>query len=125
MERRTRVLLAEDEAITALSIRAELERTGHEVCAYISAGEDVADAFDRSAPDIVLMDIGLAGSMDGIEAAARIRERSDVPLIFMTGYGDGPMRERARALLPREYLIKPIRMGELIRTIDLASATLS
>jgi CheY-like chemotaxis protein len=120
MERRPKVLIVEDEAITALSIRFELERTGHEVCAFVSTGEEAAEAFDRAAPDLVLMDIGLGGPMDGIAAASRIRERSDVPLIFISGYDDEPMRARANAFLPLEFFTKPLDFELLVETIDRA-----
>lgn len=112
-----RVLVVEDEAITAMAIEVELQNAGYVVCGRVASGEDVASAIARGEPDIVIMDIRLSGAMDGIEAAAAIRCLSELPLIFMTGYDNDSMRDRAMALHPLGYLVKPVDFGDLIRAV--------
>jgi len=118
MGRKLKVLIVEDEALTAMSMRFELERTGHEVCAAVATGERAEAAFDATPPDLVLMDINLAGEIDGIETAARLRKRSAVPLIFISGYDDSRMVERAQAFAPLRYFTKPVSLEALVRAID-------
>ena len=113
-----RVLIVEDEAITAMAIAMELEQAGHTVCDRLSAGEAVLASVERCAPEVILMDISLNGRIDGIEAVRRVRQRSDVPVIFMSGFDDEALLKRAMELHPLGFLDKPITMSELVRLIE-------
>ena len=84
-----RVLIVEDERIIALATSASLKRMGCEVVATAATGQQDVDYAVKQRPDVVLMDIMLEGSMDGIEAAMRIREQQpDMPIIYCTAYTD-------------------------------------
>ncbi len=112
------ILLVEDEAIIALDLSRKLQDSGYRVMGTAATGEDAAARALRDHPDVVLMDNHLAGPMDGIEAALRIRAQSDVPVIFMTGYlRDDTFRERVRPVRPIACLDKPVALAELLKAL--------
>lgn len=103
-----RVMIVEDEAITAMATGAMLKRLGHVVAASVATGEAALEVFSRQAPDLVLMDIRLDGTMDGIETARRIRRNSDVPVVFVTAYVDERTRRLAAQASPLAFVAKPL-----------------
>jgi len=114
-----RVLVVEDESIIALATTANLKRMGCEVVATAATGQQAVDFAVRKRPDVVLMDIMLEGSMDGIEAATRIRERHpDMPIIYCTAYTDVGTRVLAARTNPRAFMGKPLDYGVLKNLID-------
>jgi len=100
------VLVVEDEAIVSMDLRNKLESFGYNVSAVIRSGEEAVAAASRLRPDVVLMDIWLSGSMDGIEAAGEIRRRFDIPVVCVTGHGDEYTLKQAGSTDFR-YVIKP------------------
>ena len=116
----TEVLVVEDERVVALDLRDSLEDMGYQVVDILARGEDAAAAAERLRPDLVLMDIHLAGQMTGTEAASQIRERLDIPVIFLTAYSDSATLERASGSLPHGYLVKPFDKRELDATLRMA-----
>lgn len=117
---RYRIILVEDDAIIALDSRHRLEKLGHTVVAMVADGEAAIAAVRKTSPDLVLMDIGLAGKMDGIETAAKVRAIKDLPVIFLTAYGDDATLARAKVAEPDGYLLKPSSNREIQITIELA-----
>lgn len=113
-----RILVVEDEGAIALDIRATLERLGYAVPATALRAQDAIEHAARLRPDLVLMDIRLKGEMDGIEAARRIRESLDVPVIYLTAHADPAMQERTRATEPYGYVLKPFDEQQLHIVID-------
>jgi len=113
-----RILLVEDEAFLAMSLEVMLTGTGYEVCQTVATGEDAVIAVQQESPDVILMDIRLAGDIDGIEAAHQIQTCSETPIIFMTGYSDNAIEERAMKLNPLAYCTKPVRIYELQSILD-------
>ncbi len=111
--REFKVLIAEDEFLIALDLQQNLRRSFFNVCGTAAEGKEVVEMAKSSDPDIILMDINLMGDIDGIEAARQISEFSSALIIFTTGYQDMGLRERAMALKPAAYLIKPIRIKEI------------
>ena len=116
----TRIMLVEDEVIISRDIQRTLEKLGYVVCAAATSGEEAVVAALAVRPDIILMDIMLQGAMDGVDAAAEIRSRLDVPIIFLTAFADDAILERARLTRPYGYLIKPFEDRELHSTIEMA-----
>jgi two-component system, sensor histidine kinase and response regulator len=114
------VLVVEDEAIVAESIASKLRRYGYEVAGPVSTGEEAVTVAGDVRPDVILMDIHLAGSIDGIDAAGEITERYHIPVIFLTAYADEQTLERAKGAKPFGYLIKPFRERDLHATIRMA-----
>ena len=81
---KSRILVVEDEAIVAMGIKQKLEELDYAVVDIVFTGEDAVQTALREEPDLILMDIVLKGKMDGIEAAAKIRNQLDIPVIYLT-----------------------------------------
>ncbi len=118
MDHPVSIMLVEDEAIIAMDLRFSLQQAGYQVGSIAATGEEAIEIARRESPDIMLIDIRLAGDLDGIETAQKIRATSDIPLIFMTGYEDEKLHRRANQLNPLAYLIKPVKLHELTTAID-------
>ncbi|MDO5836795.1 MAG: methanogen output domain 1-containing protein [Methanobacterium sp.] len=116
----SRILVVEDEAIVAMGIKQKLEELGHQVVDIVFTGENAVETALKMKPDLILMDIVLKGSMDGIEAAGRIRNQLDIPVIYLTAYSDEEVLERARMTEPYGYIIKPFKKSELNANIEMA-----
>jgi DNA-binding NarL/FixJ family response regulator len=117
---RPKILVVEDESIIAESLRRSLEASGYEVPALCATAEAAIQAARAQAPDLVLMDIRLNGDKDGIYAARILGEGFDVPVIYVTAYGDDAVLERAKRTKPAGYLLKPFRSDELKVAIETA-----
>jgi len=115
-----RILVVEDEAIVAMGIKEKLEDLGHEVVDIVFKGEDAVEKAIKVEPDLILMDIVLKGHMDGIEAACKIRNRLNIPIIYLTAYSDEEMLKRARMTEPYGYILKPFNNSELNANIEMA-----
>jgi len=114
-----RVMIVEDEAITAMATGAMLKRLGHEVSASVSSGEAALEAFRRRRPDLILMDIRLDGQLDGIETVKILRKSDDVPVAYVTAYVDDQTRSRAAETRPLAFVAKPLDEIDLGRLLDL------
>ena len=116
----TQVLIVEDEAIVAESIASKLRRYGYEVLDTLPSGEEAIEVAEKTRPDVILMDIHLAGKIDGIQAADRISSQYHIPVIFLTAYADEQTISRAKEAGPFGYLVKPFRERDLYITIEMA-----
>lgn len=116
------ILVVEDEPLIAAYTRDLLEQMGHTVLATVSDGREAVATATRLQPDLVLMDIGLQGPMDGIEAAGTLYEHLGIPVVFLTGAGDASTINRAARARPFGYLIKPFSEAELRGALEVAIA---
>ncbi len=107
--------------IIALMIEKMLINLGHTVIDKVTTGEAAIEVAEKSNPDIILMDIRLQGELDGIEAMKKIREHSEVPVIFITGNSDESYRRRVEETDPLDFLTKPISLNDLSRSFSKAS----
>ena len=114
------ILIVEDEAIVAADLVARLGRLGYTVSGSAACGEDAIALACAQRPQLVLMDIRLAGEMDGVEAAERIRRECDVPVIYLTAHSDQATLERAKRTEPFGYILKPFEKLELETHIEMA-----
>ena len=114
-----RILVVEDEGIAALDIKRTLESFGYEVVGRVVTGNDAISYAESSRPDLVLMDIVLKGSMDGIDAAMEIKKRLSIPVIFLTAYAEDTLVSRAKLAEPFGYIIKPFNKRELHCIIEI------
>lgn len=109
-----RVLIVEDELLVAWHLETLAREQHLEVCALVPDGEGAIETTEDFDVDLILMDIRLAGRMDGIEAARRIRERHDIPIIFITAHGDAASRSAIEKVLPgAPVLTKPVAADRL------------
>ncbi|MGE3805156.1 MAG: response regulator [Gemmataceae bacterium] len=116
----THILLVEDERIVARDISHRLERMGYSVTGVAASGEEALQKSAAAPPDVVLMDIMLQGDMDGVETCTRLKQRHDVPVIFLTAYADDQTLQRAKVTEPYGYLLKPYQERELRTAIEVA-----
>jgi len=115
-----RILVVEDEGIVAMEIKDRLEGLGYKVSELASSGEEAIQKAQRVLPDLVLMDIILKGSMDGVEAAEKIRANLGIPVVYLTAYSDDSTLQRAKITEPFGYILKPFDERELYSTIEMA-----
>ncbi len=115
-----RILVVEDELIIAKGIQKRLQTLGYCVAGSASSGEEAVEKALRLLPDLVLMDINLQGSMDGVTAAELIRTKADMPVIFLTAYADADTLERAKVTEPFGYIVKPFQDITLQSSIEMA-----
>ncbi|MDH4236786.1 MAG: response regulator, partial [Nitrospira sp.] len=118
--RTTRIYLVEDEALIVMEISDRLTQLGYEICGTAARGEQALEEISQRRPDLVLMDICLAGRLNGIETAARLRRLLNVPIIFLSAFSDTKLVEEAVGAGAFGYLVKPIEIRELHATIQAA-----
>ena len=114
-----KIIVVEDEAITALNLKMDLEDLGYEVLETIDTGSEAVEKSEELFPDMVLMDINLKGDMDGIEASRQISEMG-IPIIFLTANTDDPTTFDALKTAPYGYLSKPYTAKDLELTVKMA-----
>ncbi len=117
---KSKIMIVEDEWITADDIRMSLQSLGYTVSSVVSSGEEAIKKAEGDRPDLVLMDIVLKGEMDGIEAASQIRSCYNIPIIYLTAYADEKILERARITEPFGYIVKPFVNEDLKIAIEIA-----
>lgn len=117
---KARILIVEDEAIIAMDIESILREYEYRIAGMVVTGEEALAAVKARTPDLILMDILLAGQMDGIEAARLIRRSFDIPVIYVSANADEATVERARDTEPYGYINKPINRKDLYSNIESA-----
>ncbi|MCK9150957.1 histidine kinase dimerization/phosphoacceptor domain -containing protein [Methanobacterium alcaliphilum] len=115
-----KILIVEDEELVAQDIKVILEDLGYEVPAITPSAEEALEKIEESCPDSVLMDIMLEGEMDGIEAAQKISERYDIPVVYLTAYSNQEILQRAKKTEPYGYILKPFQERDLQINIEMA-----
>lgn len=115
-----KILIVEDEWIIANDIEMSLKKLGYNVIGNATSGEDVLKILSSEIPDLVLMDIVLPGEKDGIEFATEIKKKYQIPVIYLTAYGDEKTLARAKISEPFGYIIKPFKDNELYSSIEIA-----
>ena len=114
-----RILIADDESIRLLSLRAQLAALGHRVVAEASTGEEAVVLAVSTQPDLAILDIKMP-LVDGIEAAERITQARPIPIILLTAYSEAQLVERAAQANIAAYLMKPVSEEDLLPALTLA-----
>ena len=114
------ILVVDDDRIVAAGLKLTLERLGYRVAGVVATGADAVAQAGALRPELVLMDIRLKGTMDGIAAAEAVRARFDVPVVFLTAFADGETLPRAKRSGPFGYVIKPFEQNNLQSAIEMA-----
>ncbi|UCH95808.1 MAG: response regulator [Candidatus Aminicenantes bacterium] len=115
-----KILVVEDEILVALDIKNKVIRLGYEVVDIVAAGEAAIEKVNETHMDLILMDISLAGDIDGIEAAKRIQSHFDIPIIYLTAHSDKDTLERAKLTGPYGFIVKPFDKRSLHAAIEMA-----
>jgi len=115
-----RILIVEDELIIAENLSIKLKKLDYLVTDIVSSGKAAIRSVTANCPDLILMDISIKGSIDGIETAAKIKAIAEIPVIFLTAYSDDKTLERAAKVSFNGYILKPFKDEELATTIQTA-----
>ncbi len=116
---KSKILVVEDECITAMEIRQILESSGYQPYTASSCEEAVKRAVEIK-PDLILMDIKLKGGNDGVKTAEKIKELIEVPVIYLTAHWDEKLLESIKLTKPCACILKPFGRKELISNIEIA-----
>ncbi len=120
MNKQVIILVVEDERLVARDLQATLEDLGYQIPEITDTGELAIQKVTEIKPNLVLMDIRLAGEMDGIEAAEIITNTFHIPIIYITAHADENTLNRAKLTEPYGYLVKPFDERDLKTTIEIA-----
>jgi DNA-binding response OmpR family regulator len=112
-----KVLIVEDEVICALYLKVELARHGFNVLKPVGSGEKALGVARENNPDVLIMDIHLSGKVDGIQTAKEIKSFSDPQVVFITGFADDEMKNRAREVESSIFLTKPVNVEQVLRVL--------
>jgi signal transduction histidine kinase len=117
---KAKILVVEDEVIIATDIKDCLEKSGYNVPAVAAYGEQALEKVAELHPDLVLMDVMLKGDMNGIEAAEKILDNFNIPVVYLSAYSDQKTLQKAKTTQPFGYILKPFEETQLITTIEIA-----
>ncbi len=117
--KKNKILIAEDDFVVAKNLSLSLSDRGYKVLDIKESGEELLIAIRSQQPDLVILDINLAGFIDGIAVAGQINEHMDIPILYLTSDRDRMTLEKAKLTHPAGYLIKPFDIDELVSAIEL------
>ena len=115
-----RIFIVEDEAIVANDIAETLRSLGYSIAGTAKSGEIAIEKVSETNPDLILMDIHLAGELDGVRTAGEIHKTRNIPIIYLTAYADKELLDRAKQTEPYGYIIKPYDERDLQSVIEMA-----
>lgn len=118
---RIRILIVENEGLVGCDMAATLGKLDYDVVGICRSGEEALEKYDELHPDLVLMDVHLAGQMDGIDTALKLHEKGTVAVVYVTACADLETVARARETQPHGYLLKPFNEDELRLTVEVAA----
>jgi chemotaxis response regulator CheB len=121
-EASTRILIVEDESVVATNLQQGLSEMGYHVIDWVPSGEAAIELAEREHPDVVLMDIHLAGTLTGIDAARRIWQTSQIPIVYCTALADVETLKAVQTTESYGYVVKPFQSGAVRAAIELALA---
>lgn len=114
------ILIVEDNGILATHLQGVLLRSGYAVPEPVASGEEALTAIVESPPNLVLMDVQLAGELDGVATAEQIHARFNIPVVYLTAFSQAEQLQRAKLTDPYGYLVKPVSERELLATLEIA-----
>lgn len=115
-----KILIVEDEGIPAIELKNKLKNFNYDILPIVSTGEEAIKTSIKTNPDLILMDIKLEGNINGIEATKEIKKNIDVPIIYITAYGDEETLQNAKKTEPHSYILKPFEEKEVRNAIEIA-----
>ena len=115
-----RIMIVDDDATIQMELAEYLTHMDYTVVGTAETGEGAIEMARETDPDLILMDVNLAGEMNGISAAQKIKEEMDIPIVFISGYGDPEYIEQAKEIEPFGYVMKPFDEKEIRAFIEIA-----
>jgi signal transduction histidine kinase len=119
-QRKPAILIVEDERIVAMDLQEMVNRMGFDAFAIAGSAAEALAVSEQVRPDVALMDIRIDGELDGIQTASLLRERFDMPIVYLTAHADRAIVEQAKLTEPHGYLIKPVMEDELRTALTIA-----
>lgn len=116
----TEILIVDDDWLTRVEVGDMLVSLGYDVAGKAENGSEAVDMARHLEPDLILMDVVLPGEMNGIEAASKIKTELDIPIVFISGYGDSAYVEQAKKIDPYGYVMKPFYENEVRAFVEIA-----
>lgn len=117
---RDKIMIVEDDEITSLNLNISLQKQGYSIVALCDNAEMAKTKMKTTNPDLVIIDISLDETDDGIELAKHVKEEHNIPFIYLTSYSDDEIIEKAKLTEPYGYIVKPFDPGSLHATIQMA-----
>lgn len=118
-EEKIKILIVEDESIVAKDIQNILQKNNYEVIGIANNADTTMNILAQQVPDLILMDIMIKGTSNGIELSHKIKQEWDIPIIFLTAYSDGPTIEKAKLIEPYAYITKPFKNSDVLSAIEI------
>jgi len=115
-----KILIVEDDSVSALLLKKALEKNNHDIIGIADSGEKALDILEENVADIVMMDINLAGELDGIKTTEIVNEKYDIPVVYLSASSDAETLNKVVGTNPSAYVIKPFNIRELNMVIELA-----
>lgn len=125
MDEIIKILVVEDEMLIGAKLSMHLTDLGYHVSGIIPRGKEAIIHVDSNLPDLILMDINLNGTLDGVETARKIKAKHNIPIIFLTANADSTNFERAKTTKPEAFISKPYKPLDLQRAIELCFSRIS
>ncbi|MCX7729233.1 MAG: response regulator [Bacteroidia bacterium] len=119
-EKKTKVLIVEDESIVAKDIQNILLKNNFEITGIANNADTALNYISQNIPDVILMDIMIKGNMNGIDLSHKIKEEYDIPIIFLTAYSDISTLDKAKLVEPYAYINKPFKNSDIISAIEIS-----
>lgn len=116
----SKILLVDDEIVIATRLEEILSAKGYSVTGTVTTGEEAIEKAAQLRPDLILMDIVLTGELDGIDAAVRIKETLNIPVVFLSAYSDKDFIARAKQVEPLGYILKPFTDDQVVTAVEVA-----
>ncbi len=117
---KVKILIVEDTSLIAFGLQHNLEKFGYEITGIAASGEEALQMVTQNVPDLILMDIVLAGEIDGIETVELLQKTSKIPVLYLTGHADDQKIRRAKLTTPLGYVLKPYKDNQLRIIIEMA-----
>src|SRR5579863_1440851 len=117
-----KIVIVEDEGLIAADLQSRLKGAGYSVPGTADTAQQALEVIEKTSPDLVLMDIRLKGNDDGIQVADIVREKFDIPVVYLTAYADHGTLERAGRTQAFGYIKKPITTASLKGAIEIGLA---
>lgn len=117
MDKKPNILIAEDDKIISIDLKRSLSELGYNVYDPVSSGIEIVNMALALKPDLILMDIKLVGSVDGIDAAKTIQLNYDIPIIFITAYGTEKANKKVKHINTFKIIQKPYTISDIDKAI--------
>ncbi len=115
-----RIIIVEDEPIISADLAMYMKKMGHKVIGKAYNSERALDIIAIHQPDLILLDVNIEGTKDGIEIAGIINDKYKFPFIFITSYSDKETLDRAKVTMPYGYIVKPFNERDIVSTVEMA-----